>query len=222
MSEKEPSLLQKTYIQKSRLFLLPLTGLVRNKYFPPTNTYISSPDLNCEGYIDGINFEDEILIIAYSKSYKIKQDNIYNQVTSNFKNISIEETGWDKYESLIMSNKRFMGFHESQDEFLYTFDLSEWHTDWNLFLKGRYSQMSKRAKRIIKEYKWTSLQAIEQKKLYCYLYPNEDESCFEEFANELGLQVDDLKRVQELCSKPNLKLETYICSQKKQLDETTS
>lgn len=222
MNKKEPSLLQETYIQKSRLFLLPLTGLIRNKYFPPTNTYISSPELISSEYPEGINFDDQVLIIAFSKEYKIKQDNIYNQVIANFKNVNIEETGWDKYESVIMSNRRFMGFHETHDEFVYTFDLSEWCDDWRCFMKGRYTKMSERAKKIIKDYKWATLQAIEQKKLYCYLYSNKDETCFEDFAEELGYPVEELRSVKELCSKPDLRLETYKFLQKKQLDETKS
>jgi len=222
MNKTEPSLLQKTYIQKSRLFLLPLTGLARNKYFPSTNTYISSPDLISSEYSSGIDYEDEILIIAYSKIYKIKQDNIYNQVNANFKNIGIEETGWDRYETVIMSNKRFIGFHESEDEFLYTFDLSDWHDDWKHFIDGRYTLMSEKAKKIIKGYKWESLQPIEQRKLHCYLYSNKDENCFKDFAEELGLSVEDLKKIKELCNPPNLKLETYILSQKKELNETKS
>lgn len=219
MDKKEPSLLQKDYIQKSRLFLLPLTGLPRNKYFKQTNTYISSPDLFSLVYPDGIMFEDKILIVVYSKSYKIKQDNIYNQVTSGFKNISIEETGWDKYENTIISNRRFLSVHETDDEYIYTFDLADWSKDWDAFLKGRYSLLSKKAKELVKDYRYTSLKPMDQRKLYCYLYPNE-ENCFRDFAEDLKVKVEDLKAVKELCSKPNFKLETYICSEKKQLNET--
>jgi len=227
MNKKESSLLQKSYLQKSKLFLLPLTGLIKNKYFTETNTYISSPDLVCGDYPNGISFDDKILIVTYSKIYKIKQDNIYNQINNNFKNISIQETGWEKYETILMSNKRFVGFHESPDEYLYTYDLSGYTSDWSNFMKGRYSQMTEKAKQIIKNYKWSSLLPTEQKKLYCYLWPdanfddkkNEEGNCFKFFADELGIPIQDLEEVKELCSKPNLKLETFVCSEKKQLDE---
>lgn len=219
MNKKEPSLLQKTYIQKSRLFLLPLTGMTKNKHFSPTNTYISAPDLISSEYPEGIGFIDEILIVAYSKEYKIRQDNILSQVQANFKNISIEETGWERYESVIISNRRFISVHETDDEFLYTFDFSDWHNDWNLFIKGRYTLISSKAKQIIKDYQWTALKPVEQKKLYCYLYSNEDLSCFEDFADDLGYPVEELKQVRELCSKPDLRLETYKIPKKKQLDD---
>lgn len=224
MGKNESSLLQETYIQKSRLFLLPLTGLTNNKYFKATNTYIASPDLVCDDYPEGISFTDEILIIAYSKGYKIKQDNIYNQLEANFKNISVEETGWDKYETTLLANKRFMGFHETVDEYLYTYNLHEYASDWTNFMKGRYSQMNEKTKKLIRNYRWSSLQEIEQRKLYCYLWPNEvppneKDNCFKFFADELGIPIEDLEQVKELCSKPNLKLETYICSEKKQLNE---
>ncbi len=206
-------------MQKSKLFLLPLTGLLKNKYFKITNTYISSPDLISLEYPDGINFDDRIIIVVYSKEYKIKQDNIYNQVSSKFKNISIEETGWEKYETdIINSNKRLLAVHETIDEFIYTFDLSDWNKDWSNFLKGRYSLLSRKAKDTIKEYRWPSLKDIERRKLYCYLYPNE-ENCFKDFAEDLKVPIEDLKEVKELCSKPNLKLETYILSEQKQLNE---
>lgn len=220
MSKKEPSLLQKSYIQKSKLFLLPLTGLRKNKYFKETNTYISSPDLMSLEYPNGIGFDEKIIIVVYSKDYKIRQDNIYNQVVSGFKNISIEETAWDKYETeVIASNRRFLAVHETSDEFIYTFDLADWSKDWDNFVKGRYSLMSSKAKDLIKDYRWNSLTLIERRKLYCYLYPNE-ENCFKDFAEDLEVPIEDLKEVKELCSKPNLKLETYILSEKKQLNET--
>lgn len=227
MSKNESSLLQEEYIQKSRLFLLPLTGLKINNYFKATNTYIASPDLISDEYPEGISFADEILILAYSKEYKIKQDNIYNQVQANFKNISLEETGWDKYENILIANKRFMSFHESPEEYLYTFNMHHFANDWSYFLKGRYSKMSDKAKNIVKDYRWSSLKPIEQRKLYCYLWPNEtppDEKkgCFEFFAEELGIPVEDLEQVKELCSKPNFKLETYTYSEKKQFNEIKS
>lgn len=222
MNNKGSSLLQETYIQKSKLFLLPLTGLKKNKYFKETNTYVSSPDLISADYPSGINFEDEILIVTYSKDYKIKQDNIYNQVNANFKNITIEETGWDKYETTLITNKKFIGFHESLDEYLYTFDLHDHAKDWTAFMKGRYTQMSSKAKEIIKKYRWEYLEAPEARKLYCYLYANEDETCFKDFAEDLGILVDDLMQVKELCSKPNLRLETYVYLEKKHFNEIKS
>lgn len=218
--DKKTSLLQETYLQKSRIFLLPLTGLSKDKYFREINTYMCSPDLTSTDYPEGIGFEDKLLIVNYSKSYKVKQDNIYNQVTANFKNISIEETGWDKYETKLMSNKTFSGLHETADELIYTFDLSNWSDDWNFFMKGKYSKISKRAKELVRNYRWTSLSEIDQKKLYCYLYLNEDQNCFKDFAEELGVPVGDLQQIGELCSKPDLKLETFICSKKKELNET--
>ena len=219
MNKEEPSLLQKTYLQKSMLFLLPLVGLQRNKYFQITNTYICAPELVSAEYPEGIGFGDEIIILAYSKEYKIKQDNLFNQVASSFKNLSIEETGWDKHESTLISNKRFMALHESEDEYLYTFDMTEWHMDWNFFLKGKYTLMSDKAKRTIRDYKWQALKPIEQKKLHCYLYANEDEKCFEDFAAELKCTVEELRAMtRELCSKPDLRLETYKIPNKKQVN----
>lgn len=220
MSEKEPSLLQKDYIQKSRIFLLPLTGLKRDKTFRETNTYTSSSDLQSAEYPNGISFDDKILIVCYTKKYKEKQDNLYNQVNANFKDIFVEETGWDKHENILISNRNFLGFHETKDEYIYTFDLCNWYEDWNMFMRGKYSKMTDKAKDLIKEYRWSFLKPIEQRKLYCYLYLNKDESCLKDFAEELGVPIDSLKKVKELCDKPNLRLETFECCKKKELNET--
>jgi hypothetical protein len=60
----------------------------------------------------------------------------------------------------------------------------------------------------------------EQKKLYCYLYPFQEE-CIRSFARELSADKKDfeknvelLREAKELCSKPDLNLETYIYDNK--------
>lgn len=214
MSSKESSLLQRTYLQKSRLFLLPLTGLTKDKYFKSTNTYISSDDLVSDAYPYGISKYDEILIITYSKDYKVKDEQLYDKIRSKFKDISSDETlltGWEKFETeVLLSNSNFLAFHEVEEEFVYTYDLSEWHTDWDYFIKGSYSKLSEKAKEKIMSFRWSSLNKVARDKLYCYLYPTE-EKCMLAFAEELKIEIKDLLQVKELCDKPDFDLETFKC-----------
>jgi hypothetical protein len=217
MSSKESSLLQGIYLQKSRLFLLPLTGLEKHKYFKSTNTYISSMDLNSDQYPDGISRYDEILIVTYDKDYKLRDDKLYDKINKNLIKITGDKdipTGWEKFETeCLFGNKSFVSFHETEEEYIYTFNLSDWHIDWSAFLKGRYSLFSEKAKDKIIKFRWESLHKVAQRKLYCYLYPDKEE-CVKAFAEELEIDVKDLMDVKELCDKPNFQQETFTCSLK--------
>lgn len=210
------SLLQKAYIQKSRIFLLPLTGLKKDKIYRPTNTYISSPTLISNDHPKGLSIQDETLILTYSKNYERNEINSINKLK-----INNPINNWDKFETeVLMSNRNFTGFFESRDEYIYTFDLSDWSSDWTNFINGSYSKFSADAKRKIIDFRWKTLVEVEQRKLYCYLYPSQEE-CIRSFARELSIDMKDfekqvqvLKEAGELCSKPNLDLEMYIYDNK--------
>lgn len=210
------SLLQKAYIQKSRIFLLPLTGMRKDKIYRPINTYIASPTLVSTDYPNGLTIQDETLILTYSKEYEMNEINSVNKLK-----LSNPINNWEKFETdVLMSNRNFTGFYESQDEYIYTFDLSDWSSDWTNFINGSYSKFSADAKKKIIDFRWKSLREDEQKKLYCYLYPFQEE-CIRSFARELSTERKDfqknvelLKEAKELCSKPNLDLETYIYDNK--------
>ncbi len=214
------SLLQKAYIQKSRIFLLPLTGIKKDRIYRPLNTYISSPTLISKDYPEGISIQDEILILTYSKDYELNENNSINKLKLNN-----PVNNWEKFETdILMSNRNFTGFYESKDEYIYTFDLSDWSKDWTNFIIGSYSNFSLEAKKRIMDFRWKSLRADEQKKLYCYLYPSQDE-CIRSFARELSSNprnleetVNLLKEAKELCSKPDLKLENYIYDSKIEIE----
>lgn len=197
MSSKESSLVQRTYLQKSKLFLLPLTNL-KDKYYKMMNTYVSSDDLISEQYPYGISIADEILIVTYPKECKKDSE---NDLLSS----------WSKFEiDTLLSNDSFLAFHETDNEYIYTYDISDWHIDWNHFMNGKYSQFSEKAKKKITDFRYDSLTKTARNKLYCYLHPNEEE-CVKAFAEELKVEVQDLLRIKELCNKPNFELEAYKC-----------
>ncbi len=145
------SLLQRQYIQKSRIFLLPLTGIRKDRIYRPTNTYVSSPSLINQDYPDGISISDETLILVYSKEYEQReQDNIAR------KKLSSIVGSWGRFETeVLMSNRYFTGFFENKDEYIYTFDFSDWSTDWYSFIKGRYSELSPEANDKILKFRWS-------------------------------------------------------------------
>lgn len=198
------SLLQKAYIQKSKIFLLPLTGLRKDRIYRPTNTYISGRELISKQFPSGISIQDETLIVLFSKDYERKE----NESVAKLK-VNSPFGNWEKYETeTLFSNRNFSDFYEAEDDYIYTFNLSDWSKDWTSFLNGSYSNFTSDAKELIIQFRWKALAADEQKKLYCYLYPYKDE-CISCFAKELGMRIEDLAKSHELCSKPQLELEDY-------------
>lgn len=200
MHNKESSLLQKTYIQKSRLFLFPLIGIRHDRAFRPTNTYISSKNLRTSEYPNGIKPSDNILIIAYTKDYARGSS----------------EQQWSIFEAeQIVGNRKFMGIHETDDEFVYTMNMSSFSADIKCFTHGRYSLFSEKAKTLILNFRRSSLKPTEHRKLYCYLYPY-DEQCLKSFAEELGISTQQLMEVKELCTSPNMAMESFKCENLKE------
>jgi hypothetical protein len=92
------SLLEKTYIQKSGLFLFPLLGIKRQKYYRPDGTYVSDPS-------EDILIEDMYLIVTYPKGY----------------------VDFDEFEySTLLSNRHFDKYYETDRNHVYVFDLAEY------------------------------------------------------------------------------------------------
>ena len=206
----DTSLLERTYIQKSRIFLFPLTGIKKDRVFAPINTYVSSPNLVNDFYPEGIRDTDRILIANYPKKYRDQYEKLSTIVRKPKFSQDIGSL-WEEYElNNILSNPTFLAVHETADELIYTFDLSDWKFDWDNFLKGRYSLFSQSAKDKVINYRWYILSPKEKKKMMCYLYPNKEE-CLQTFAIQLNESVEDLRAVKELCSKPDLKQEMYKC-----------
>ena len=87
---------------------------------------------------------------------------------------------------------------------LYIFDFQQLTSDWFNVLLGKYSKLSVPLKKAIKNYYGeNSKQYI--KYIQCFLYP---EKFFEVYANLLGVEIDILKKVGELCDACDLEKET--------------
>ena len=86
-----------------------------------------------------------------------------------------------------------------------TFDFSDLSDDWFYFIEGKYSKMSINTKRKILDFfdkKSGNYAYVES-----YLFP---EKHFETYARLLDVDVDFLKSVGELCTKPDLDKEKLL------------
>lgn len=177
------------------------------------NTYISSSGLVSEEYPQGIRPEDKLLIVSYPRTYLEESEKLVQRIShmSQINPEEITETPWKKYEvNSIFANRNFIAYHETSEEMLYTFDLSKYESDWNSFLKGRYSQFNDATKQKIIQYRYEDFTSDARKKMFCYLYPYKNE-CVIEFARELDMDIEELKLIKELCNKPDFRLENYTC-----------
>lgn len=104
------SLLEKTYIQKSSLFLFPLLGIKRQKYYRPEQTYIADSTQD-------IIHNDMYFIVAYPKGY----------------------TEFEDFEfKFLLSNRYFDKYYETSAHHVYVFDMAEyWSSDFKKFLRRK-------------------------------------------------------------------------------------
>lgn len=175
--------LYRDYIQKSRIFLYPALGLKRGESVTPLQTYTS-----WEGKY---SVKDKKLICEYH----LRDD--------------IEFKNYEK--NKLLSHELFHNYLETTDgKGIYVFDFSKHDKDWNMFLKGRYSKLSPDLKKKIRTFFGMSNIGY----IDAYLYP---ERYFNVYAEFLTTRREDVRSMQkileevgELCSKPNLLLETMI------------
>jgi len=169
------------YFQKSKVFLYPLLNIKKGVRFVPAETYMS-----WEG-IHGI--KDNHIICVYDVPDKI---------------LSAYKLFEDQY---IRNNKRFKYTIdlENKNKKAIVFDLSRYKNDINRLIKGEYSKISKRTKEIITEFfgeHGTIAEYVES-----YLFPT---YWHEDYAHLLGVSLETIQKVYELCDKPDLKKETLI------------
>lgn len=108
----------------------------------------------------------------------------------------------------LLGNKYFMEFKEVEDnKAVYIFDFSVFGNDWMNIVKGRYSKLSSAYKRKIENFygrRDSNYAYIES-----FLYPDKYYSMYSEI---IGVPIDLLKEVGELCSKLDLEKETLKAS----------
>jgi hypothetical protein len=118
-----------------------------------------------------------------------------------------KDTEYTQFEkSVLLKHNRLIDYVKIDDETLVvTFSFSDLKDDWFNFLNGKYSKISKETKSKILNFfdkKSGNYAYVES-----YLYP---EKHFTTYAKILGVDIELLKSVGELCDKPNLEKEMLL------------
>lgn len=166
--------LYKKYFQKSKILMYPLLGIERGN-ITPEEVYLS---IN-----DKYKPQDRRLVLLYDPRMDVKYEKFKNERLLDHK-LLIEQ------------------FEDQNGKEAFVFDMSVFAQDWDLFLLGKYSQMSlKVRKEILNFFEKNSGNYIY---VHSYLFP---EKWFNRYAEILDVSESLLKEVGELCDKPNLKKE---------------
>jgi hypothetical protein len=140
-------------------------------------------------------------------------DNMYS--LSDYKLISVydltPDTKFKTFESIkLLGNKLFDTFFELENgQGAYVFDFSEHKDDYDKIVEGRYSQLSNSHKVCVKNFFSNNKNHLTY--IQSYLHPDR---FYDMYAELLSVPVEDLKRVGELCSKPDLEKETLLIPKK--------
>jgi len=164
--------LQGYYNQKSRLFLYPLLGIKKGSSVTPIETYMS--------WANVYSTKDCRLICNYHKR-KDQEFKIFE-------------------EKFLIGNTNYENHYELEDgSYAYIFDFTEFKTDYQKVVTGRYSQLSFEHKQKVADF--VKSHRIHHARILSYLDPS---SFYEDYAELYATSVERLKRVGELCNPPDL------------------
>lgn len=172
------------YVQKSRLFIYPTLGFERGGSVTPIETYIS-----WKGYYE---VTDCKLICLYH----LRND-------TEFRNFE---------KSKLLGHPKFYDFKQVETEEgekgVYVFDFTDVKEDWDNFVIGHYSKLSKSHKKKIQDFFGNAGSNVAY--IESYLYPENYHSLYSEILAEKSdrsKMEESLKYVNELCDKPVWNLE---------------
>ncbi len=165
------------YFQKSKVFLYPLLGIKKGYKHVPKNTYVIWDKF--------YTVDDRKLMAIYEHKndieYKIFIDKVLKPLHA--------------YQSM----------HKiSDNKDLILFDMSIFKYDYDCFIDGRFSQMSRESKRKIENY-FTSVGKISNY-ISSFLNP---ENFHDDYAEAFGVDQDLIEDVYEVCSKADIDKETF-------------
>lgn len=116
-----------------------------------------------------------------------------------------DDTDFIKFEKeKLVGNKYFHSFKEVEDKkAVYAFDFSEFRSDWMNIIEGKYSQISYSYKKKIENF--YGRRNANYAYIESFLYP---EKYYSMYSDIIGVSIDILKEVGELCSKMDIEKET--------------
>lgn len=181
------------YWSKSEAFLLPLTNLTKTQKYT-LNSYL---------------FWEDYSIEDYNMAIKFKWDN-YDEFVNYCKRVVFPTLDKNGY---ITETFDFEG------ETVFILNMSDWAMDIEMFLKGKYSKMSKEARKLIKEYhifydKGPKLDLY----IRCCLEPTTKFSLLDDMTpieyvcrkDTYGIKQEDLEKIGEIGSIYDKKEETLV------------
>lgn len=172
----------KRYVQKSKVFLLPLINLKKDLYVKPIKTFIIDKVAN-------VTVNDRKLILPF------------------FKDNSSEFNYYENNHIMTCDYLDVSSYYETDKFRVYSFKLNHIENDFDLFLEGKYTKFSKKTKSLIHLY-WGKLKKnnfYPHPKIEAYLYPNLE--IYKQVAEELNLPLEMVIETEELLDPPNLNLE---------------
>lgn len=156
------------YFQKSFTFLYPILGFKKDKHPRPVQTYLSWQGT------------------AYKPSSR-KLICVYNQS---------EDEKWKSFEReyLITHKMLDMCVPLDNDQIVYIFDFNSMSADYDAFIRGKYSEMSSQAKKILADY--YGVHTPEWVYIESFIFPAK---YFKQYAQILDVEEDFIRSVGELC-----------------------
>lgn len=168
--------LYKKYFQKSKIFMYPLLGIERGNV-APEEVYFSIRDK--------YKPEDRKLVLVYDPRMDLKYESF-------------------KEDRLVNHKLLHERLEDQNGNDIFVFDMSSFAADWDLFLVGKYSQMSQKIRnKILNFFEKNSGNFIY---VNSFLFP---EKWFKRYAEILDVSEELLKEVGELCDVPNLVKEEF-------------
>lgn len=182
------------YFQKSRTFLFPVLGIQKQSDIPLVNTYVS--------WKGNVSASDKKLICLYN-----------DDASDLFRSFE---------QKMLQGNPLFDKQHLTKTkQGIYVFNFNTYDKDWDQFLKGRYSKLSRVMKKSVQDY--YGIDTPEYQYMDTFLYP---EKYYDVYAKLLEVHPEVLEEVGELCDPydtkqeeleieekdlENLENSTYIC-----------
>ena len=169
------------YFQKSKVFIYPLLGIPRGNHIVPTATFLQ--------WEDRYSISDRCLLVLYELDYSSTS-------------LSFEE--------FLISNPLFSTAHplpsdkdedEEKRRVLYVFDISKYAKDYDHFVNGSYSKISKEVKDSISQF--FSNNEDNRRLVLNYLYPKPGN--IEKLARLLNVSS---VLITETCESPDIERET--------------
>lgn len=182
---------KREYWSKSYAFLLPLTGMPKTHDFEVA-AYVKWNDYSIENY-------NLIVKIEYGHRYEAFLDYFSKVINENKKGFVTEVYDYEGFSILI-------------------YDISEWASDIRLFMRGKYSRMSKEAKEAVELFHiwYKNGKKKINVKIYSCLNPREEQPLLDnmtaiEYASvQYGIDLEELEKVGEICSCCELERETLL------------